>query len=428
MEDMDTREQPMDTRIPSYRAAVQAMAKGVFDTHILTTPLDDVGQLGEGLLELASALKRRFDEVDLLIRITEKINAGVLLEDVLNYVYDLCRQLLPYDRMGFALIEGDGRLLRLIWARTEASRQGIPKDYEAPLSGSSLQGILATHAPRIINDLEGYYRDHPQSDSTRRMLAEGIRSSLTCPLIAIGKPIGFIFFSSMKPNGYAERHIDVFSRIAGHLALIVEKARLYEDVLKARLQLEESNRALDWLASNDALTGLHNRRYFDEVFQLEWRRMHRAGAPIALIMADLDGFKALNDQHGHFVGDECLKRVGHAMQGALPRATDFAARYGGDEFVFVLPATDVNGARHVAELLRQAVGRMRADLPETSPASHLTVSLGVSAVRPARDGRAESLMQLADRALYQAKQAGRDCVVVLTEPSAPAGGISISGY
>ncbi len=174
----------------------------------------------------------REEELEILLHITEKINAGLMLEEVMNFTYDALKQTLPYDRIGFSLIENDGKELRARWARSEASEMKIAKDYVAPMQGSSLEGILRTGQPRILNDLAAYLKDHPSSDATKRIVEEGMRSSLTCPLIALGKPIGFIFFSSTKPNTYRDVHVRLFQEIAGQLAMTAEKSRLYEQLVE----------------------------------------------------------------------------------------------------------------------------------------------------------------------------------------------------
>jgi len=221
----------VDPRISKYRDAVVALKEGRFRIQVPVEPEDEVAQLGKALLDLDRSLERRFEELRTLVRVTEGINAGLILDDVLNQVYDWFHQIIPYDRIGFSLLEESGQVVRARWARSEAMEMRIEQGYEARLEGSSLQQIIETGRPRILNDLEAYLRDHPQSESTRRIVAEGMRSSLTCPLIAMGKPIGFMFFSSMKPNTYQNVHVHLFQQLAGQLAMIVEKGRLYQQLV-----------------------------------------------------------------------------------------------------------------------------------------------------------------------------------------------------
>jgi hypothetical protein len=221
-----------DPRIPKYREAAVAMREGRFGIELPVEPEDEVAQLGKALLELDRALEKQFEELRTLVRVTEQINAGLVLDDVLNHVFDWFHTIIPYNRIGFSLLEEDGKLVRARWARSEAPEMRIQGGYEAPLAGSSLQRIMESGQPRILNDLAAYLREHPQSDSTRRVVEEGMRSSLTCPLIAMGKPIGFMFFSSMKPNAYQGVHVELFLQIAGLLAMIVEKGRLYQQMIE----------------------------------------------------------------------------------------------------------------------------------------------------------------------------------------------------
>jgi len=191
-----------------------------------------VGRLGEALRDLAATLEKRFLEIGALRKVTEKINAGLLLDEILNHVFESFRPIIPYDRIGFSLLEEDGRVLRARWARSDAADIRIGRGYWAKMEGSSLQRIIETGQPRILNDLEEYLRQNPHSASTRDIVAEGMRSSLTCPLIALGKPIGFMFFSSAQPHAYENAHVELFLQIAGQLSVIVEKGRLYQELLE----------------------------------------------------------------------------------------------------------------------------------------------------------------------------------------------------
>jgi len=221
-----------DERILKYRQAAIAMRHGDFEVEVPVEGEDEIAALGSALSELSRTMEARFTEIVTLAKITERINAGVLLDEVLNQVYDSFRSVIPYDRIGFSLLDDDGQTVRARWARSESPVMYINKGYAAPLKGSSLQIILATGKPRILNDLEAYLREHPQSDSTSKIVAEGVRSSLTCPLVAMGKPIGFMFFSSARPNTYKDIHTAIFLQIAGQLSVIVEKARLYQQLLE----------------------------------------------------------------------------------------------------------------------------------------------------------------------------------------------------
>jgi len=199
---------------------------------------DEIGRLVKSLQDLSRVLDERFEELHALLQMTHEINMGLLLDDVLKNAYQMLRSVLPYDRLSVALLESEDRILRARWAKAEYPDVVLRPGYAAPMQGSSLQAIIVSGEPRIIDDLAAYFRAHPKSDSTHLMLAEGIHSSLTCPLISMGKPIGFIFFSSLNANTYRDVHVDTFKLIAGHLSVMVEKGNLYERILKERERSE----------------------------------------------------------------------------------------------------------------------------------------------------------------------------------------------
>jgi diguanylate cyclase (GGDEF)-like protein/PAS domain S-box-containing protein len=176
-------------------------------------------------------------------------------------------------------------------------------------------------------------------------------------------------------------------------------------------RLAEANRRLEVLAGQDGLTGLANRRTFDEVLLREYRRALRERSCLGLVMIDVDRFKWLNDRYGHPTGDECLKRVGQAIASVVLRSGDLAARYGGEEFAVLLPATDEAGTAAVAEEIRLAIKALAIEHVD-SPEHVVTVSVGVAALQAnGLDSGVESLVESADRALYAAKDNGRNTVV-----------------
>jgi len=166
-----------DPRIVKYVEVANAMKHGSFDVKLTKEGTDEVADLGAALEDLARSLEKRFEEIRTLTEITARINSGMLLDDVLNYVYESFRPIIPYDRIGCSLIEGEGKIVRAYWARSTAREMVITKGYEAPLEGSSLQIIMQTGQPRIINNLEQYLAEHPLSDSTKKIVREGVRST-----------------------------------------------------------------------------------------------------------------------------------------------------------------------------------------------------------------------------------------------------------
>ena len=171
--------------------------------------------------------------------------------------------------------------------------------------------------------------------------------------------------------------------------------------------LLKANEALEELAIVDALTSVANRRRFDECLAHEWSRAARLQEPISLLIIDADSFKHLNDSLGHLVGDRCLKRIAQAATEAVERPSDLVARFGGDEFVVILPNTDADGAAEIGRKIRANLTALNAPL-HPNPESCLTVSVGCATTIPSMEAHAATLIQIADEALYDAKRNGRD--------------------
>ncbi|MBI4384613.1 MAG: diguanylate cyclase [Nitrospinae bacterium] len=190
----------------------------------------------------------------------------------------------------------------------------------------------------------------------------------------------------------------------------LEKHRELEKSLReSRDQLAENNKKLQRLSSLDGLTGIANRRFFDEYIAREWGLAIRQGIPISMVFIDVDYFKLYNDTLGHQEGDDCLKKIANVITKCLKRPADLSARYGGEEFVALLPGTDESGAEKIAEEIRAAVSAQRISHKHPT-GDHVTVSLGVAAVVPQPGSPYASLIEAADVAMLKAKREGKDRV------------------
>lgn len=190
-----------------------------------------------------------------------------------------------------------------------------------------------------------------------------------------------------------------------------EKDRLIASFQQNQSQLEESNLALMRMAALDGLTGIANRRLFDEVLDREWRRGAEAGSTVSLILVDVDKFKPYNDIYGHLAGDDCLKRVARVIATGPERSTEVAARYGGEEFAVILTGRSDAEATAVADRIRRGVEALRVRHQASDHAGLVTVSMGVVTTCPTFDGSPKEFIEATDNCLYRAKEAGRNWIV-----------------
>ena len=193
------------------------------------------------------------------------------------------------------------------------------------------------------------------------------------------------------------------------LKRIDTEGKLKEEIIKAEALADK----LITISSKDGLTGLNNRRRFDEYLEKEWKRSARTSNQISLILCDIDAYKAYNDTYGHLAGDDCLKKVARVLEHYTRRASDMAARYGGEEFVLLLPETSLVNATRIAEDIRLSIEEL-AEPHSASPISdHVTASMGVATIIPTRHQTPDTLIKLADDAMYAAKDGGRNRVVAI---------------
>jgi len=194
---------------------------------LMTDALEALASLSQDLKAMSRAVTNRENELRKLLDLMQTVEHGVRPEDVLGSIFESFSGVIPFERIGCAFLTEDRKQVVAYWAKSDLGPVQIQKGYSQPLAGSSLEAILNTRQPRVIDDLEEYLAAKPQSKATRRIVAEGGRSSLTCPLAVEGLPVGFLFFTSREKNTYRDLHQYIFSQIAGQVASVIEKSRLY---------------------------------------------------------------------------------------------------------------------------------------------------------------------------------------------------------
>jgi len=195
--------------------------------------------------------------------------------------------------------------------------------------------------------------------------------------------------------------IEFLTHLANQVAIAIEQSELYR-------KLAIANQKLQQLATTDALTRIANRRQFDRILRLEWRRLAREELPMSLILLDIDFFKSYNDFYGHLAGDDCLYQVAGAIASAVKRAGDLSARYGGEEFAVLLPNTEAEGAYVVARTICDRLDALKLPHARSEIEPYVTLSCGIATTIPSPQQSPDSLIHSADRALYQAKSEGKN--------------------
>lgn len=285
-----------------------------------------------------------------------------------------------------------------------------------PASKGVVGRCLRTNATQYVPDVDAdpdYIRANP-----------AVKSELAVPIRFENNVLGVLNLESESPDAFSAANVLALEAFADQVAGAIHLASVNERLEATRRELELQTKALEdanvllanaidtlhRISTLDGLTGVSNRRHFDDTLLLEWRRAARKEVPLSLLMFDIDFFKPFNDASGHQAGDDCLRAVAHALQDSLHRASDLVARYGGEEFAVLLPECAEEQARTLAEVLRARIEGLHYP-HEGAPAGVVTVSVGVATAIPSRGVSHEDLVRRADEALYEAKRRGRNRVV-----------------
>ncbi len=231
------------------------------------------------------------------------------------------------------------------------------------------------------------------------------KSALVLPVLIQSRLIGLLYAENgLLEGAFTERHVKTLELLGAQAAISLVNARHVEQLER---KVAERTDELRRMSMKDGLTGIANRRSFDERLAGEWRRAQRTGKPVSLMMIDIDHFKLYNDHYGHIEGDRCIRAVAQSLEGVINRGTDLVARYGGEEFAAILPDTDRDAAGWLAAACIRAIGDLA--LPHAKSGAGPFVSVSIGTHTAIAEGDSESLLSQADRALYDAKRGGRNC-------------------
>jgi len=337
-------------------------------------------------------LKKHERELALLNELTRVITSSLNVQDVCGAFVGKLRKVMKVDWAAIVVAENTELVFEALFAEGSSPWQ---KGDKIAIKGTGTE--LALKRRKAVYEADLACGCKFWTDET--LLKNGIRSVVYAPLIAKEEPIGGFWIGSTEPAAYTPEHIQLLERLATHIAMPVENSRLYAKA-EQRARIDE-------------LTGLFNRRHLDERLRQEIDERQRYGGLMSIMMLDLDFFKAYNDKHGHKAGDAVLREVGGVIRGAV-RSMDLVFRYGGDEFVILLPQTDGQAAFVVAERVRIKIAQQMKDKQP-----RITASLGL-ATWPGDGVTVDALMNAADRALYYAKQTGGNRIGVASRMLLPS--------
>ncbi|MDL5034106.1 diguanylate cyclase [Pelomonas sp. APW6] len=339
--------------------------------------------------------------------LTQEIQLDALLPQMLGVLLENAGA-----ERGAIVLEDEGRLIvevvggvdehhRLVSSRIARPLDEVNRGSEALLPSSLIEFTKLSRRTQRLN--------RPAEDerfAQSRYLRQCQPKSVLClPVLNQGKLAAVIYLESRQlENAFTPRHQQTLELLSSQAAISLANARLYEQLEE---KVERRTQELRQMSMRDGLTGIANRRAFDERLAIEWRRSQRHGTPLSLLMLDIDHFKQFNDHYGHLEGDRCIKTVAQLLQGVASRGSDLVARYGGEEFALLLPDTEAPAAERLAQACLDAIEALAIPHAKSAAGPHVSLSLGCSTLQASEASTPEMLLSHADQALYRAKRGGR---------------------
>ncbi len=331
----------------------------------------------------------------ILIRISREALQGASLDSLMQGICDCLVAELPVAIVSVLLLDDDNtHFVREVYSG-EFTQSPLAAAGKWPITVGAAGRCVQLGRPHLIPDISTD-PDYVPGNATAR-------SEYLVPIRHGRRLHGVLNLESARTDFFDPDSCAVFDAVADLVAGAIHFARLADE-------LTEANRKLELLSTRDPLTGIANRRQFDDRLAQAWTRYARDGTPLALLLADADYFKALNDSAGHLRGDECLRVLARVCERFAVDEQDLVARLGGEEFVLLLPGRTLDAAITQAEALRRAVAGEGFAHPASPLAQHVTISVGVAVLVPSLEVSPRQLLAAADHAMYDAKSSGRDRV------------------
>jgi len=368
-------------------------------------------QAAEALQESAEEALRLAQENKIIADIGRIISSSISIEAIYKAFSEKVKELVPFDRIVINLLDPEKNVVSCQY------QEGI---FVSGRQGGDILPPEGTVTAQIMRTGIGFIVQPESADEMGEKypgllpeLQHGIRSFLTVPLISKEQVIGALALRSTKSGAYTNRDLMLSENIANHIAGAIYNAQLFIKLKRSEEQreaaikaLRESEKRYRELSIVDGLTQLFNSRHFYFQLQMELDRSNRYEQPLTLLILDIDNFKALNDAYGHVEGDKVLFRLGQVVKRCL-RETDFAYRYGGEEFTILLPMTTGADGAVTAERIRVEF-KKETFSPVPGLDIHVTVSIGIAQYRPQEELKA--FVHRVDQLMYQGKRCGKDRV------------------
>jgi diguanylate cyclase (GGDEF)-like protein len=375
--------------------------------------------LNDQLERKASELSAAYHSLEFISEIGRQLTSSTDLEFIFQLVYDEISVLINMNVFNIGIFNADEQTI---------DYKFIMEDKQRIMGRSVTLESTTSFAVWSFKNRKSLLVNSRQEDTSefvtevRSSYGQPMEAIMFAPLFWEDKTLGVISVQSRTPNVFSTQALKTLETLASYLSIALinvnQAMELKEEInkrMKAQMKLHELNIELTNLSKQDPMTGLANRRHFDEYLTLIYENARRSGVPISMLMVDVDHFKKINDYYGHLTGDEIVRHFAKIIQSCVNRSTDLVARFGGDEFAIILNDTNLYGAKLVAQKIRQSISESDVGLIPKHNQNKVTLSIGIASGYAGQFASSLELVRKADDALYRAKNTGRDKVCVDNE-------------